>query len=267
MSHDPKQGEREYYARLGPEGIAHSLRKPYVDDHCPQYLAVLTALFSLMDPPPRRVIEFGCGTGWLALSLAQRGYEVLGVDISEDAIRHARAAALARGQTGVEFAAWDYETFSGHNRFDYAIFHDALHHAESELAALRCAYGALAPGGCVITFEPGSGHGSSESSIRAVGEFHVHEKDMPPSHIVEVGRQAGFARHLVLPHPYQHNRLVYRRAYHRAGSKAGLSGLWLLSMLRSIRQLLRWRQDPGLVLMWKQPANAAPPATPLSRPG
>src|SRR5512140_2901246 len=97
MPSDPKQGERDYYAQLGPAGLAHSLGKPFSDDCCPQYLAALTALFSLMAPPPRRIVEFGCGTGWLALFLAQRGYTVLGVDISADAIRHAREAARARG--------------------------------------------------------------------------------------------------------------------------------------------------------------------------
>lgn len=251
MAVDPKQGERDYYSRLGPEGIAHSLGKPFSDDCCPQYLAAMTALFSLLPPPPGRVVEFGCGTGWLSLALAQRGYAVLGVDIAEDAVRHARAAAQARGITGVEFVASDYESFSGRTGFDCAVFHDALHHAESELAALRCAYAALAPGGCVITLEPGSGHEAAASSRQAVAEFGVHEKSMSPAHIIRVGRAAGFARHLVLPHPFQHNRLVYRRAYHRAGGRRQLAELWLLSLARSLRSLLRWRQDPGLVVMWK----------------
>ena len=251
MTPDPKQGERDYYARLGAEGVAHSLGKPFIDDCCPQYLAAMTALFSLMAPPPRRVVEFGCGTGWLSLYLAQRGYEVLGLDISEDAVRLARTAARDRGLAGIEFTACDYEAFAGQARFDYAIFHDALHHAESELAALRCAYAALVPGGCVIIIEPGSGHDTAESSRRAVAEFHVHEKSMPPAHVIRVGRQAGFIRHLVLPHPYQHNRLVYRRAYHQAGSRLDLAGLWCLSLLRSLRSLLHWRKDPGLVVLWK----------------
>ena len=251
MPSDPKQGERDYYARLGAEGIAHSVGKPFTDDCCPQYLAAMTALFSLMAPPPRRVVEFGCGTGWLSLYLAQRGYEVLGVDISDDAVEHARAAAATRGLATARFTACDYETFAGQACFDYAIFHDSLHHAESELAALRCAHAALVPGGCVITLEPGSAHDAAASSRQAVAEFQVHEKNMPPSHIIRVGRQAGFLRHLVLPHPHQHNRLLYRRAYHQTASKLDLAGLRLLSVLRSLRSLLRWRQDTGLVVMWK----------------
>ena len=48
MTADPKQGEREYFARIGAAGIAHSLAKPYADDNCAQYLAVMTALFGLL---------------------------------------------------------------------------------------------------------------------------------------------------------------------------------------------------------------------------
>jgi SAM-dependent methyltransferase len=252
MSTDPKQGERDYYARIGAEGIAHSLAKPFGDDHAAQYLAELTALFSVMTPPPARVVEFGCGTGWLAVALAQRGYDVLGVDISADAVRHARDDAARRGVPQVRFETADYETFdAGAEPFDYALFHDSLHHAESELAALQCAYAALRPGGCVITFEPGSGHSRAAGSVHAVQEFHVHEKDMPPRHIVAVARQAGFRRHLVLPHPHQFNRLLYRRAYQRATSPTDLRGRRWLSVLRSLAHLLRWRTDPGMVLLWK----------------
>ncbi len=137
MSPDPKQGERDYYAHLGPGGIEHSLHKPFSDDQCGQYLAAMTALFRVMEPPPRRIVEFGCGTGWLSLTFAQRGYDVLGVDIADDAVRHARAAAQARGLERAQFLACDYESFDGGAGYDYAVFHDALHHAESELAALR----------------------------------------------------------------------------------------------------------------------------------
>ncbi len=82
----------------------------------------MTALFGLMAPPPRRIIEFGCGTGWLSLALAQLGYDVVGVDISADAIRHAEAARVERRQERARFVAADYETFATPAPSDYALF-------------------------------------------------------------------------------------------------------------------------------------------------
>ena len=250
MQPDPKQGERDYFARIGPAGIAHSIGKPFSDDNCAQYLAVMTAVFGLLAPPPRRIVEFGCGAGWLSLCLAQRGYEVLGVDISEDAIAHARATRDARGLTRADFIAADYESFATTTPFDYAIFHDALHHAEDERAALACAWRALASGGAAITVEPGTGHHNSVTSQRAIREFGVHEKDMPPRHIVRLAREVGFRRWLVLPHPHDLNRAFYRRAYHEAATPLDLAARRVLSLLRALRRMFGTRHQ-GLVILWK----------------
>ena len=251
MPLDPKQGEREYYARIGADGIRHSLTKPFGDEFCAQYLAQLTALFSLLRPPPARIVDFGCGTGWLSLVLAQRSYDVLGVDISEDAIRAATAAAHERLLTNAQFVAHDYESFDRREQFDYGVFFDALHHAESEVAALRCAYAALKPGGCLITFEPGRGHHATAASQRAIQEFHVHEKDMPTAHIVRTGRAVGFRQHLVLPHPHKLNRVIYHAGYFPAATRRELIGHRIDSLYRAFKHLLRWEPEPGIVILQK----------------
>jgi methyl halide transferase len=45
---------------------------------------------------PARTLEVGCGTGTNAIYLAQRGFDVVGVDISPLAVEHARAKARGR---------------------------------------------------------------------------------------------------------------------------------------------------------------------------
>lgn len=247
---DPKQGERDYYARLGSVGLAHSLAKPFADDTCAQYLAAMAALFGLMVPPPRRIVDFGCGTGWLTLCLAERGYDVLGVDISSDAIEHARKARDARNLPRADFVAADYESFNAAAPFDYAIFHDALHHAEDERAALRCAWRALGPAGVAITVEPGTGHNRSVLSQRAIREFGVHEKDMPPHHIIRLAREVGFRRWLALPNPHDINRAFYRRDYDEAQTRAGLFARRLYGMWRLLGRMFGTRHR-GIVILWK----------------
>jgi SAM-dependent methyltransferase len=248
---DPKQGEREYFARIGEAGREHARRKPFADENCLQYLANLTAFLSVMRPPPGRIVEFGCGAGWLSLLLAERGYEVTGVDISPDAIALAEQLAVERGIVRASFRVGDYETVRIESPADYVIFHDALHHAEVEQDALRAAYAALKPGGLLICIEPGEGHSTSESSRRAVAEFGVHEKEMPPRKIVALGRAAGFKRHLVLPWPWYALRSVYRPAYAQATNAGDLQGKKWLSFFRLVRAFFRTRAQ-GMVLLWKE---------------
>ena len=54
-------------------------------------------MLALLDefPPTGPVLDVGCGTGDLALALAERGLAVLGVDRAEGAIAQARAKAAA----------------------------------------------------------------------------------------------------------------------------------------------------------------------------
>ena len=126
-SDDPKAGERAYYARLGPDGLRHARGKPYSDRDCGKYLVDMGALLQMIGPPPGAVLDLGCGTGWTSRILARAGFEVLGVDISPDAIGIARSVALEENATGVQFVEADYEGFKSERSFDYALFYDSLH--------------------------------------------------------------------------------------------------------------------------------------------
>ncbi len=247
---DPKQGEREYFARIGEAGRLHAMRKPFSDDNCMHYLINISVFLSLMRQPPARIVEFGCGTGWLSLIFAERGFDVVGIDISPDAIAIAEQLRAERKIANAAFRTADYEEVKIDPPADYVVFHDALHHAESEDAAMRAAYAALKPGGMMICIEPGDGHSQSSTSVRAVQEFGVHEKDMPPRKIIHHARAAGFSRHLVLPWPWDHMRFLYRPAYSKATSPGDLLGRRILGMFRVLRNLFVTRAQ-GVVLLWK----------------
>lgn len=247
---DPKQGEREYFARIGEVGRQHAIRKPFGDEQCLQYLINVSTIMALFRPPPARIVEFGCGTGWLGLIFAERGYTVVGVDISPDAIRLAEGLRRERGIATATFLAADYEEVRIDPPADYVIFHDALHHAESETAALAAAYAALKPGGLVVCIEPGDGHSTSPGSRHAVETYGVHEKDMPPRKIIAHARAVGFRKHLVLPWPWYYLSSVYRPGYAKGTSTRNLLGRKILSFFRFVRSFLSTREQ-GMVVFVK----------------
>lgn len=250
-SPDPKQGEREYYARSGEAAIRHGLGKPFNDAYAGFNLANLSAIYHLLPTEPTRIVEFGCGIGWLSYLLARSGHAVTGIDIAPEAIAAAQKRAEAEGLDQLHYKVGDYEEYDGEAQFDTAIFYDALHHAEDADAAMACAYRALSPGGMLIAFEPGEGHHDTPESIAAVEEFGVHENDMPSERIIALGRAAGFSRHLRLPHPWSTNRLLYRPGYGRAISQSDLRSRYRLSLWRLLRHLLRRRPEQEFVVLWK----------------
>jgi len=247
---DPKAGEKAYYANLGEAGRRHAGAKPFSDPQCGRYLADLGALLLMLEPAPRAVLDFGCGTGWTSIFLARAGYDVLGVDISADAVAIASDAGREAGLTNLSFVTADYEEFRPDRAFDYVLFYDALHHAESEQAAVAAAFRALKDGGVLFAFEPGAGHSRSPGSRHAMSTYGVHEKDMPPARVWRLGRQAGFRRALFLPMPSENARAIFRRDYLRA--RGGFSLWWerAWGYFRAVWKTGKVSRS-GLILMWK----------------
>jgi SAM-dependent methyltransferase len=188
----PKQGEIDYLATAGGDCATLALRKPFSDAQCGRYLMDVGLILSLLPPPPARVLDLGVGSGWTSTFFAKRGYAVVGQDIAATMIDLAEQNRAEAGPVDLAFVVSDYETLPFAGEFDAAVFYDALHHAEDEAAALAGAYRALKPGGVCVTVEPGEGHHDAPSSREAVERFGVTEKDMPPHHVLAVGRRVGF---------------------------------------------------------------------------
>lgn len=62
-----------------------------------QAVALLDREESGREPPYGRALDLGCGTGFWSVRLAQRGWEVAGVDIVPKAVRTARQRARGAG--------------------------------------------------------------------------------------------------------------------------------------------------------------------------
>lgn len=71
--------------------------------------------------PAGRAVDLGCGTGTNSITLAQHGWEVVGVDFARQAIRAAERKARS-AQVTVRFLAGDVTRLDGvSGRFDLAL--------------------------------------------------------------------------------------------------------------------------------------------------
>jgi ubiquinone/menaquinone biosynthesis C-methylase UbiE len=101
----------------------------------------------------RRVLEVGCGTGFLALELAREGHAVVGLDPSEGALAVARRT---RGDETLDltYVAARFEDFDGAaERFDAIVFNRSLHHVGDLAGAIDKAHRLLGAGGVVACNE------------------------------------------------------------------------------------------------------------------
>ncbi|MFX1282112.1 MAG: class I SAM-dependent methyltransferase [Promethearchaeota archaeon] len=170
---------------------------------------IIGAIITLLPPLPAKLVDLGCGTGWISIFFAKRGYQVTGTDISEDMIYYTNQNRNKEKKDNLTFTASDFENMDFKNEYDCAVFYDALHHAEDEKAALRMTYKALKPSGFRIISEPGKGHSKRAKSIRTTEKYNVTEKDMPLSKIIKTGKEAGFKKFKVHPPPYPLNLALY----------------------------------------------------------
>jgi SAM-dependent methyltransferase len=154
------QAAREYVSHKTEAGRAWLYRKPYDENPGHPELfhetySILNLLGAMAIPFRGRVLEVGSGPGWISEILMSLGYEVEGIEPSEEmiaiarerieaAIRHHRIASppsVIYHATAIEDCSLPDESF------DAVLFHAALHHVIDEDRALAQCFRLLRPGG------------------------------------------------------------------------------------------------------------------------
>lgn len=111
-------------------------------------LSVKTAFGPLTRRTPGRLLDVGCGRGELGAWFAARGWEVAGIEPSENAARQAAARGLNVHVGTLDDAPFEEESF------DAAIFNHALEHIPEPDQALARTRNLLRPGGLVVVSVP-----------------------------------------------------------------------------------------------------------------
>lgn len=82
---------------------------------------------------PKRILDYGCGGGWLSLKLSKLGLDVVGIDISRKMVKNAKLVC-----PNAEFIVADAENLPfKDNVFDYVIGVSILHHLSDLKQALN----------------------------------------------------------------------------------------------------------------------------------
>jgi 2-polyprenyl-3-methyl-5-hydroxy-6-metoxy-1,4-benzoquinol methylase len=140
-----------------------------LDARCPDHLnqwtvlrgdAILRMLSSLALQQPR-IIDLGCGTGWLTEKLAAYG-AVTGVDLSDEAVAEARRRAPHVAYIAANF----FEVPLPEAQFDVVISQDVLAHVADQRGYVALAARLLKPGGHMI--------------VTTTNRFVVERMDLPP---------------------------------------------------------------------------------------
>jgi SAM-dependent methyltransferase len=195
----PTSGELTYYERIGPDGRAHAQNKPFSDDGRGALLMEVGAVFLLLPPPPCRILECGCGSGWLSYLLAKSGYDVVGQDVNAKAVELARNHPMSCDLAPPPaFVQSDFGQLPFDNEFDAVIFFDSLHHSIDMQLVIASAFRALKHGGMLIASEPGCGHAAKSREF--VRKWDVTDRDSPPSFVRALGRASGFSAGYIYPH-------------------------------------------------------------------
>ncbi len=118
-----------------------------------RFVALLAeSLVEALDPQPgERILDLGCGDGFLTRRIAESGATMAGVDASQQMV----AAAKERG---VDARLASGESLPFHQEFDAVFSNAALHWMTDQDAVLQGVYRALKPGGRFVAECGGQGN-------------------------------------------------------------------------------------------------------------
>jgi 2-polyprenyl-3-methyl-5-hydroxy-6-metoxy-1,4-benzoquinol methylase len=215
---DYRRGAILYPERLDASNRHHLLTKPFYnlahkisrwegegmdEDTRRQFCDFANMAVTLALPTGARLLDVGCGSGWLSEYFARLGYEVTGIDISPALVEMARER-LRNLPYGVDqetplrhrFLVHDVESAPLDETFDAVICYDALHHFEDERAVLRNLAAMLEDGGTLFVLEgerPPEGSATEKELRGVMMEYETLESPFSRDYLRALLVQHGFA--------------------------------------------------------------------------
>jgi ubiquinone/menaquinone biosynthesis C-methylase UbiE len=163
-----------------------------------QHQAWLDLLREVAGPPPLKVLDVGCGTGFLALRMAELGHTAVGIDLAEEMLAAAQQKAASSGLL-VTFRPGDAEAPPTDGApYDVILERHVIWTLPQPTEAVQTWRALLKPGGLLILIE-----GIFEVSDRTVYPQLAAQLPLyggrPGEELVALLAEAGFTRTAVRP--------------------------------------------------------------------
>jgi glycosyltransferase involved in cell wall biosynthesis/SAM-dependent methyltransferase len=215
---DYKLAAVEYPRRITPERLHHLRTKPFYNlankperyagdgidaDTFRHFCDFANVALALALPADRRILDVGCGSGWLSEYFSRLGYDVTGIDISPDLIEVARER-VERVPYGADdetplrcrFLVHDVEGQPLAEQFDAVVCYDSLHHFEDERAVLKNLAAMTRYGGSLFILEgdrPEEGSETEEELLEVMRSFGTLESPFSREYLRALLDSCGFA--------------------------------------------------------------------------
>lgn len=152
MSSDPETHEKPSTSVFGAYSTYYDLL--YKDKDYAAEALYVHSLIQQYQPRATSILDLGCGTGRHALLLAERGYQVVGIDGSKEMLGRARAQPAASSGQAPDFVQGDIRSARIDRKFDavVSLFHVMSYHVTNDdlKAAFDTAKAHLKPGGLFV---------------------------------------------------------------------------------------------------------------------
>lgn len=145
-----RQAERWSHTHYGPRGGMVSRIERFAE-----------SLYAIL-PPPVDVLDYGCGTGDLAVALAARGYRVVACDVAAKMIENAQrlyaGAGVSFSVVASQSQGADIVLPTPDQQFDVIICSSVLEYVHDLPGSLKALARALKPGGWLLATVPEISH-------------------------------------------------------------------------------------------------------------